>query len=229
MRDPETYAHLEWLGYVQPVGLVVSVPALLQAQAYVNRNIASEQQRFLATLPRDKRDEAVPEIRDFPAFAQTVLGWEPGDLAGVPGGDALPTSLEVAVPEYSETLRPTYALRELPVPVTPIRSASKEPATSNQKPATAPWLMLVKIVPTGTDLDDVGEVDQRHWQASPHAKFERLLREAEVPIGLLMNGTQLRLVYAPRGETSGHITFPVAAMAQVAGRPIFAALHMLLS
>ena len=50
-----------------------------------------------------------------------------------------------------------------------------------------------------------------------------------MPIGLLSNGTHLRLVYAPRGETSGHLTFPVQAMTEVAGRPIFAALHMLLS
>jgi hypothetical protein len=50
-----------------------------------------------------------------------------------------------------------------------------------------------------------------------------------MPIGLLCNGTHLRLVYAPRGETSGYMTFAVAEMAQVAGRPIFAALHMLLS
>ena len=70
---------------------------------------------------------------------------------------------------------------------------------------------------------------ERHWQASPQAKFERLLRETRVPIGLLVNGTHLRLVYAPRGETSGYMTFPVAEMAQVAGRPIFAGLHMLLS
>jgi hypothetical protein len=50
-----------------------------------------------------------------------------------------------------------------------------------------------------------------------------------MPIGLLFNGTHLRLVYAPRGETSGYMTSAVAEMAQVAGRPIFAALHMLLS
>jgi len=38
----------------------------------------------------------------------------------------------------------------------------------------------------------------------------------------------LRLVFAPRGESSGHATFNVDEMTQVAGRPMFAALHMLL-
>jgi hypothetical protein len=49
-----------------------------------------------------------------------------------------------------------------------------------------------------------------------------------VPIGLLCNRANLRLVYAPRGESSGYLTFSVPQMTQVAGRPIFAALHMLL-
>ena len=91
--------------------------------------------------------------------------------------------------------------------------------------------MLIQRVKLGLDLDDTPETDGKdhRWQASPQARFERLLRETQVPIGLLSNGTHLRLVYAPRGETSGHLTFPVQAMTEVAGRPIFAALQMLLS
>ena len=56
-RDPETLAHQEWLGYVQQTGLVVSIPALLAAQAFVNRNIAPDQQRFLAFLPRGDTEQ----------------------------------------------------------------------------------------------------------------------------------------------------------------------------
>src|SRR5262245_35182298 len=91
--------------------------------------------------------------------------------------------------------------------------------------------MLIQRVTAGLDLDETPEADSKdhRWQASPQARFERLLRETQVPIGLLSNGTPLRLVYAPRGETSGHLTFPVKAMTEVAGRPIFAALQMLLS
>jgi len=91
--------------------------------------------------------------------------------------------------------------------------------------------MLIQRVKLCLDLDDTPETDSKdhRWQASPQARFERLLRETQVPMGLLSNGTHLRLVYAPRGETSGHLTFPVQAMTEVAGRPIFAALRMLLS
>lgn len=79
-KDPEILAHLEWLGFVQPVGLVVSVPALTQAQAYVNKNIIPDHQRFLGCLPDD--EDAERRILDFPAFTRTVLGWEAADLLG---------------------------------------------------------------------------------------------------------------------------------------------------
>ena len=80
-----------------------------------------------------------------------------------------------------------------------------------------PWLMLLQALRTGTPLDETIEHDDRHWQASPQAKFERLVRETEVPTGLLFNGTDLRLVYAPRGESSGYMTFNVAEMARGRG------------
>ena len=210
-KDPEQLAHQEWLGYVQPVGLVVSIPALLAAQAHINRNIIPDHQRFLDCLPRDAQDELTPELRDFAEFTEQVLGWRAGDLELVPVGDARYSSIEVSLPEYNETLRPTHVVREL------------EP-----KDPLHPWMMLIQLLPTGTVLDDAPESNDRTWHAPPQARLERLLRETHVPIGLLCNATQIRIVYAPRGETSGFATFSVSEMAQVAGRPIFAALHMLL-
>jgi hypothetical protein len=207
-RDPETLAHQEWLGFVQPVGLVVSIPALLQAQAHINKNIAPDHQRFLDCLPEDA--DADPVIKDFPAFTQSVLGWETADLVGA-NGTAIPDSLEVTLPEYNETLRPTYAVPEFD------RDGEQDR-----------WILLIKTLLPGTDLDEIAVDNERRWQASPQARLERLLRETGVSAGLLFNGAEIRLVYAPRGETSGHATFKVTEMAQVAGRPIFAALHMLL-
>ena len=210
-KDPEQLAHQEWLGYVQPVGLVVSIPALLAAQAHINRNIIPDHQRFLDCLPRDAHDNLIPELRDFAEFTEQVLGWRAGDLEAVPPGDSRYTSIEVPLPEYRETLRPTHVVREL------------EP-----KDPKHPWMMLIQQLPTGTPLDDAPESHDRTWYAPPEARFERLLRETRVPIGLICNATHIRIVYAPRGETSGYATFSVSEMSQVAGRPIFAALHMLL-
>ena len=114
-KDPETLAHLEWLGYVQPVGLVVSVPALLAAQAHVNRNIASDQQRFLTCLPRDKDDEPIPEIRNFAEFTQTVLGWKPADLQNVnPYGSTFATQTVV----HPQVLEQSAASCHVQLPMT---------------------------------------------------------------------------------------------------------------
>src|SRR6266852_5209599 len=110
-RDPELLAHQQWLGYLQPVGLVVSPPALLQAQAHVNANIAVEHQRFLghvAAALTVGRPEPLAAIRDLRALLLDVFGWQPGDL--VEAGDPRAAALEVVLPEYHETLRPTFAV-----------------------------------------------------------------------------------------------------------------------
>src|SRR5437868_516646 len=127
--DPETAAHREWLGYVQPEGLVVSLPALAAAQAHVNRNIAPDHQRFLASLPRDRHDEPVPEIRDFAEFTASVLGWRASDLEPVAPGEPQYAALEVPLPEYHETLRPSHAVRD-PEPKDPDH----------------PWLLMVQVL-----------------------------------------------------------------------------------
>jgi N-6 DNA Methylase len=202
MADPELLAHREWLGYVQPVGVVVSPPALVAAQAYVNRNISSVQQLLLDVVDETPNG---PAIAHLPKFFTNVLRWDDGDLVDAPA------DLEFALPEYGEVLRASYAVRE------------PEPADTDNS-----WMMLLKVLPKGDDFDTPTAADDRGWNASPEAKFERLLREAEVPIGLLLNATHIRLVYSPRGETSGYLTFPVSAMTEVAGRPVLAALEMLL-
>jgi hypothetical protein len=217
-KDPELQVHVEWLGFLQPIGLVVSPPALVSAGAFPNKNIIPEHARYLEVVEQvtvERQIDPQPAIRDFPRFATSILGWEPADLLGSLDIEPVPATLEVTLPEYNETLRPTYAVPDV----------DKTPEGSRK------WLMLVQRVTLGLDLDETPDTDSKdhRWQASPQARFERLLRETQVPIGLLSNGTHLRLVYAPRGESSGHLTFPVKAMTEVAGRPIFAALQMLLS
>lgn len=210
-KDPALAAHREWIGFVQPSGLVVSIPALQDADAYINQNFGPDHRRFLSALPAGKDGEAVPEIRDFVSFAQTVFEWSPQDLYGAPGAPPFPQTLEVPLPEYHETLRPTYALREFQ-PGDPARE----------------WVLLVQVLPQGTDFDKIASTDERHWQATSQAKFERLLRQTRVSIGLLVNAKQIRLVYAPEKELSGYASFDLAQMAKVAGRPILAAMLMLL-
>ena len=60
------------------------------------------------------------------------------------------------------------------------------------------------------------------------SRLERLLRETDVPSGLLFNHTHLRLIYAPRGESSGHLTFRFKHLLETLGRPMAGALYTLL-
>ncbi len=191
--DPEREAHTSWLGPVQPTGLVVSPPALINAPAVLDKNARPAQPALQGVVvrPASVYGDADPVLLDFPRFATEVLGWSPQDLAGAPGGPALSDSLAVALPDYGETLRPSFAAID---------------GMGNGK-----VLLLVQVVDRGVNLDKPPTEDARTgWPASPQARLERLLRDTGVSAGLLLNGEELRLVYAPRGESSGHLRFPSA-------------------
>lgn len=227
--DTTVLAHLEWLGYVRPRGLVVSAPALVRAGAILDQRDAEGQRLLRARLDADAtasgtvRERAeIPygpagegadlRIADFPAFAGSVLGWSfsPKGYAGTPESP-IPQDLEVALPDAGETLRPDYAVREL------------EPQDGAQ-----PWQLLVRVLDPGEDFDrETGRAGR--LELSPHSQMERLLRTTGVPAGLLVNGAALRLVSAPRGESSGWLDFRVPDMAKTAGRPICTAMRLLLS
>jgi hypothetical protein len=97
--DQITRDHLEWMGYVQPVGMVVSLPALHEAGATTNRNVLPLHRAFLGTLPKDRDGEPVPALRNFREFAQDVLGWDTALL------QEPPEELSAPLPNYGETLR----------------------------------------------------------------------------------------------------------------------------
>ena len=81
--DPQIAAHLEWIGFVRPTGLVVSAPALVKAGALLNRRDA-EGQELLRGCVGERRPDAAdsasvsepePRLPDFRSFASSVLGW----------------------------------------------------------------------------------------------------------------------------------------------------------
>ncbi len=203
--DPNIAAHLEWLGFVQPTGLVFSAPALVRGGAILDRRDAAGQ-RLLSecvderALGREREPE--PVIDDFEVFARRVLGWSfsPKGYAGI-GGAAIPSELEVAIPEQGEILHPDLAVRE------------RDP-----QDGASQWQLLIRLLEIGEAFD-----------VAAHSQMERLLRETGVPAGLLFNGRALRLISAPRGESSGWLDFRIAEMVQSAGRPICTAMRLLLS
>ncbi|MFN9425497.1 MAG: Eco57I restriction-modification methylase domain-containing protein, partial [Cyanobacteriota bacterium] len=143
-------------------------------------------------------------------FCQEVLAWEPGDLRKP---DELASPVAVHLDDYNEVLRPDWIIPEPSQGDGPLKAQ-----------------MLVQELPLGTPFDALpkGADGRRSWEATAQQRLERLLKESEHPIGVLWNGSALRLVYAPRGESSGHLTFPLEPMTTVDGRPMLAALQMLL-
>jgi hypothetical protein len=207
-KDPQIERHKQWLGYLQPQGLVVAPAALNDCQAWLSESVVVEQRLLDARMTRKPVTPTESQRGlTLTQFCVDLLGWDRADL--VPGAD---TGIESVLADYHETLRPDYAVRD-PEPADP----------------ASPWTLLVQELPHGTDPDQLAELqDDRQWRASPQARFERLLRESEVPAGILFFGTGVRLVYAPKGESSGHVTFPFGPMVEVSGRPILAALLLLL-
>ena len=214
------FAHREWLGFVQPVGLVVAPTVMVDAQVVPDRNISGRQRAFRALFdPNDEATRVSGGAESHAAYGipgahasvpgrvfRDWLGWEDGDLvdAGVHR-----ETLEVSLPELQVVLAPTWAV----------------PASEDGK---AEWVLLVRVEDGTADLDQAPD-DGAGWNASRHARFERLLRETGVPTGLLCTDEQVRLIHAPPGESSGHITFEYAQMALPGGRAILAAFDMLLS
>ena len=258
--DPQIAAHLEWIGFVRPTGLVVSAPALVKAGALLNRRDAEGQRLLRECVEESGRDaadgDAVPEPRlpDFRAFASSVLGWS-FSPAGYAGTDEapIPGELEAVLPDGGEVLRPDFAVRAEPVRRPPAAwsglavredaatygpTASRRAATGQDaEPAdraangASSWQLLVCVCAPGEDFDRVTRGRSRasgSIEASPHGRMERLLRQTGLTAGLLFNGTALRLVSAPRGESSGWLDFRVADMLLTAGRPISTAMRLLL-
>ena len=156
-----------------------------------------------------------PCVSDFREFAASVLAWgfAPRGYAGTDEAP-VPAELEVPLPDYGETLRPDFAVRE-----------------RNPRDGEPPWQLLVQVLDAGQDFDAPagGGGAGTRLEASPHGRAERLLRSTGVPAGLLFNGVALRLISAPRGESSGWMDFRVADMSLTAGRPLCSALRLLLS
>jgi hypothetical protein len=198
-RDPD----FDWLDMLQPTGLVVGRNLLRELGLIPERQTKVQSAEAEAFI---EADIGKPALKDPWGFFAKVLGWEERLVDGSPGGPALDDSLTLPLKEQQTILAPTWAVRE----------------SGN---ATPPWQLLV-CIETGINPDKPGAL--AGWEATAQQRFERLLRETQVFAGLMTTDTELRLVYAPRGETSGWLSFPIRALATVAGRPMLGGLKLLL-
>jgi len=233
MSEFEVAYHKRWLGMLEPIeGLVVSVPVLVEAECLekrdpeLSRQLADDAAALTRAIEDKETWQSRREIVSLDEFLSRVLGLTPELFAR---GDELPADLALYVPEGGETIRPTLALKKRRLDASAPREASDgvPDVSTPQSRAGEPFVMLVSDLP-GVPLDEADHRDG-HWAYPPLAKFDRLLRATRVPIGLITNREELRLVYAPHGESSGVLTFRVGDLAAVGGRDILDAFVMLLS
>jgi hypothetical protein len=204
----------EWLNYLQPEGLVVGPNVLRDKGLTPIRQTPLDTEAVAAALelspeaPRE--DDKFFVLRNPWGFLETVLGWPAKFVAGSPGGHTVSADFTRVVPEHETLLTPDMVVLWNDV-------------TEEGVPAQ----MLVSVLPS-LDADGRGQFGESEWEASPHQRLERLLRETGVGVGLLIAKDTLRLVYAPRGETAGWISWPLAALGRVEGRPMLAGLKLCL-
>jgi hypothetical protein len=88
--------------------------------------------------------EAGPALpAPWPLFAD-ILGWQPAQVAGAPGGPPLPEELSAHLPETGTTLLPSWAVAE----------------------PDGSWQLLVRIETPGIEPDARGALEG--WEATPH-------------------------------------------------------------
>ncbi|WP_416546095.1 Eco57I restriction-modification methylase domain-containing protein [Limnohabitans sp. DCL3] len=180
--------HADWLSLVEVSGPFVSLPVLLRTfpQGLEARDPAQAKQ--LRAAYEDWQDNPAAPGKQR-AWVLHVLG----ELLGYPAsqiaeGQSLPAGLEANMAEQGETLRPDFALIG--------------PAGTN---AVGQAQLLISSYPAAQPLDK--PVIGKHWKATPATRMMELLHGTNVPLGLVTNGEQWMLVYAPRGETTGYASW----------------------
>lgn len=224
----EEFFHDKWLGHVQTEsdGLVVAKPVLLAASC-AQHQPPGVQEKLRELCPIGP-DDAPRQITDLMQLFTQLLDFDEElfDKAA-----EIPDDVSLYAPEGPQTIRPTLGL---------LHQSEPEPIEGAGSPASNAAAKYVALIWDVTDCDgefneeavgltlDKPETTTGEWSYPAAAKFDRLLRHCQVPVGILTNRKVIRLVYAPHGESSGHITFRIDDMATVGGRPILDAMIMLL-
>jgi hypothetical protein len=109
---PGPHTHDQWLGLVQPVGLVVAPAVLSALQLFPNQSTPylSARQRQLEGLLEEVEPAGCQPLAVVPSFAllsAELLDWGDADLVAAPELASVP---EVVLAEYGETLRPTHGV-----------------------------------------------------------------------------------------------------------------------
>ncbi len=176
--------HADWLSLVESSGPFLSLPVLMRVfpQGLDPRDPEQAKQLRLAYEEWQENLGLAGKQRAWVIHVLTQTLLYPTEL--LVEGQTLPPGLPATMAEYGETLRPELAL---------VGPTGSELAGKPQ--------LLINLCSAEQSLDK--PVAGKHWKATPGTRMMELLHATDVPLGLVTNGEQWMLVFAPRGETTG--------------------------
>lgn len=179
--------HAEWLSLLEISGPFLSMPVLLDAFPQGLQAHDPEHVRELRAAYEEWADNQ-GGLQPDPAIHHAWIQYVLRNTLELPDevlaeGQAIPDSIKTTLPEYGELLRPSLLVKNL-----------------NNNP-----LLLIQVLPASQSLDK--PIPKQPWKASPGTRMMTLLHATEIRLGLVTNGEQWMLVDAPRGETTGFISW----------------------
>lgn len=184
-----TRQHADWLSLVESSGPFLSMPVLLKVfpqgletiDSGIYQNIKLAYQEWFENNESLKPDPAIHN-----AWIKYVLNelLEYDERALKEGSD-VSSKLQTQIPEYQEILKPDMALVD---------------PSDNEKAR-----LLIKVYPSKQDLNK--PIPGSYWKVSPATRMMELLHATDIRLGLITNGEHWMLVNAPKGESTGYISW----------------------
>ncbi|MEQ8853605.1 DNA methyltransferase [Gimesia sp.] len=181
--------HAEWLSLLDISGPFLSLPVLVRRFPQGLEAHDPDHFRLLRQV-HDEWDDNQQGLKPDPGIHTQWIKWvlkntlELDDM--LLEGQEIPQTLkaEIEEPQNRETLRPNMVLMD---------------------PDGKKARLLIQTYPLRQKLTRV--VEGKSWKVSPDTRMTQLLRDTGVTLGLVTNGDQWMLVYAPKGETSGYTSW----------------------
>ena len=174
--------HAEWLSLIEAQGAFLSIEELLKV--FPQGLDAHEPEHF--NLLKIAYDEW--EYEKFnPEIHRAWIDWVLQNTLEFPADllrQQIAPALTVKVAQYGESLSPDVVLVE---------------------PDTGKPQLLIQIVPFDQGLEK--SYKKSRWTASPATRMLELLRGTNITLGLVTNGEQWMLVYAPPSSSSSFISW----------------------
>jgi hypothetical protein len=181
--------HAEWLSLLDISGPFLSLPVLVRRFPQGLEAHDPDHFRLLRQV-HDEWDDNQQGLKPDPGIHTQWIKWVLKNTLELDEmlleGQKIPQTLkaEIEEPQNRETLRPDLVLMD---------------------PDGKKARLLIQTYPLRQKLTRV--VEGKSWKASPDTRMTQLLRDTGVTIGLVTNGEQWMLVYAPKGETSGYTSW----------------------